>query len=171
MANAAELITLRYGQNAAGANSLSSLPLIVAERKGFFVREGIDLVVVAILGGTDRIVAALDKGEIDAGKNATPYLVQAVLKGSDAVAIVSQTANPIYSLIVRPELKSFADLKGKVLGLSTPGDTITLSTLRLLASKGIKNSDFQARPVVGTGAEVGRMCCGADGSTGRHGSD
>lgn len=72
-AHAAELITLRYGQNAAGANSLSSLPLIVAERKGFFVREGIDLVVVPIPGGTDRIVAALDKGEIDAGKNATPY--------------------------------------------------------------------------------------------------
>ncbi len=28
---------------------------------------------VPIPGGTDRIVAALDKGEIDAGKNATPY--------------------------------------------------------------------------------------------------
>lgn len=50
-----------------------------------------------------------------------------MLEGSDAVAIVSQTANPIYSLIVRPEIKSFVDLKGMVLGLSTPGDTITLS--------------------------------------------
>jgi ABC-type nitrate/sulfonate/bicarbonate transport system substrate-binding protein len=150
-AHAAEMITLRYGQNAAGANSLSSLPLIVAERKGFFVREGINLVVVPIPGGTDRIVAALDKGEIDAGKNATPYLIQAVLKGSDAVAIVSQTTNPIYSLIVRPEIKSFPDLKGKVLGLSTPGDTITLSTLRLLAGKGIRASDFQAKAGVGTG--------------------
>jgi ABC-type nitrate/sulfonate/bicarbonate transport system substrate-binding protein len=151
-AHAAEMITLRYGQNAAGANSLSSLPLIVAERKGFFVREGINLVVVPIPGGTDRIVAALDKGEIDAGKNATPYLIQAVLKGSDAVAIVSQTTNPIYSLIVRPEIKSFADLKAQVVGLSTPGDTITLSTLRLLTSKGVKSSDFQAKAVVGTGA-------------------
>ena len=131
-AGAAEMITLRYGQNAASAGSLSSLPLTVAERKGFFVREGLNLEVIPIAGGTDRIVAALDKGEIDTGKNATPYLIQAVLKGSDAVAIVAQTTNPVYSLIVRPEIKSFADLKGKVLGLSTPGDTITLSTLRLL---------------------------------------
>ncbi len=150
--HSAEPITLRYGQNATSAGSLSSLPLTVAERKGFFVREGLNLEVVPIPGGTDRIVAALDKGEIDAGKNATPYLIQAVLKGSDAVAIVAQTTNPVYSLIVRPEIKSFADLKNKVIGLSPAGDTITLSTVRLLNSKGIKPVDFRAKPVVGTSA-------------------
>src|SRR6185503_20862949 len=130
-AHAAETLKLRYGQNSTAAASLSSLPLNVAERKGFFAREGLQLEVLPIPGGTDRIVAALDKGEIDAGKNATPYLIQAVLKGSDAVAIIAQTTNPVYSLIVRPEIKTFAELKGKTLGLSTPGDTITLSTLRL----------------------------------------
>jgi ABC-type nitrate/sulfonate/bicarbonate transport system substrate-binding protein len=128
------------------------LPLAVAQRKGLFAREGLNLEVVPISGGTDRIVAALDKGEIDAGKNATPYLIQAALKGSDAVAVIAQTANPVYSLIVRPEIKSFGDLKGKVIGLSTPGDTITLSAVRLLASKGIKTTDFRAKPVVGTPA-------------------
>lgn len=149
---AAELITLRYGQNATSSGSLSSLPLTVAERKGLFIREGLNLEVVPIPGGTDRIVAALDKGEIDAGKNATPYLIQAVLKGSDAVAIVAQTTNPVYSLIVRPEIKGFADLKGKVIGLSTAGDTITLSAVRLLASQGLKVADFRAKAVVGTSA-------------------
>ncbi len=152
VAHAADLIRLRYGQNSASTGSLSALPLTVAERKGFFVREGINLEVVPIAGGTDRIVAALDKGEIDAGKNATPYLIQAVLKGSDAAAVVAQTTNPVYSLIVRPEIKSFVDLKGKVIGLSTAGDTITLSAVRLLASKGIKAADFRAKPVVGTPA-------------------
>src|ERR1700740_3749307 len=127
-ARSEELVTLRYGQNAAGAAGLSSLPLTVAQHNGYFAREGLNLVVVPIEGGTDRIVAALDKGEIDAGKNATPYLIQAVLKGSDAFAIMSQTANPVYSLIAGPEIKQIADLKGKTLGLSTPGDTITLST-------------------------------------------
>jgi len=147
---AAELLTLRYGQNATSTGSLSGLPLEVAARKGLFTRAGLNLEVVPIAGGTDRIVAALDKGEIDAGKNATPYLIQAVLQGSDAVAILAQTANPVYSLIVRPEIKSYTDLKGKQIGLSTAGDTITLSAVRLLASKGIKSSDFHAKPVVGT---------------------
>jgi ABC-type nitrate/sulfonate/bicarbonate transport system substrate-binding protein len=147
-----EPITLRYGQNAAAATGLSSLPLTVAQRKNFFAREGINLVVVPIQGGTDRIVAALDKGEIDAGKNATPYLIQAVLKGSDAVAIMSQTSNPVYSLIAGPEIKTFADLKGRTLGLSTPGDTITLSSLRLLALKHVEMTDFATKVVVGTAA-------------------
>jgi ABC-type nitrate/sulfonate/bicarbonate transport system substrate-binding protein len=155
-ARADELITLRYGQTAAGANGLSSLPLTVAQRRNFLVREGINLVVVPIAGGTDRIVAALDRGEIDAGKNATPYLIQAVLKGSDAVAIMSQTANPIYSLIARPDIKSFADLRGETLGLSTPGDTITLSTLRLIARAHLKMTDFTRKVVVGTTA---RFAC------------
>jgi ABC-type nitrate/sulfonate/bicarbonate transport system substrate-binding protein len=148
--------TLRYGQNAAGVGGLSSLPLNVALRKGYFAREGLNLVVVPIKGGTDRIVAALDKGEIDAGKNATPYMIQAVLKGSDAVAFMAQTTNPVYSLIVRPQIKSFADLKGKTIGLSTPGDTITLSTVRLLAAKGIAAADYMAKAVVGTPA---RFAC------------
>jgi ABC-type nitrate/sulfonate/bicarbonate transport system substrate-binding protein len=145
-------ITLRYGQNAASVTGLSSLPFSVAQRKGFFPREGLNVVMAPIPGGTDRIVAALDKGDIDVGKNATPYLIQAVLKGSDAVAIASQTTNPIYSLIVRPEIKSFADLKGKTLGLSTPGDTITLSAVRLLSAKGLKPSEYTAKVVVGTPA-------------------
>ena len=151
-APAQDLITLRYGQNAAGVSGLSSLPLNVAQRKDFFRRQGVNLVMVPIPGGTDRIVAALDRGEIDAGKNATPYMIQAVLKGSDAAAFVSQTANPVYSLIVRPEIKSYADLKGRTIGLSTPGDTITLSTIRLLAAKGIKAFDYNAKAVVGTPA-------------------
>jgi ABC-type nitrate/sulfonate/bicarbonate transport system substrate-binding protein len=152
----AEMVQIRYGQNAAGAEGLSSLPLNVAVRNGYFQREGINLVIVNIKGGTDRIVAALDRDEIDAGKNATPYLIQAVLRGSDAVAVVSQTANPVYSLIGRPEIKSFADLKGKTIGLSTPGDTITLSTMRLLAFKGVGPKDFSAKAVVGTPA---RFAC------------
>jgi ABC-type nitrate/sulfonate/bicarbonate transport system substrate-binding protein len=151
IAHAAD-ITLRYGQNAAGVTGLSSLPFNVAQRKGYFPREGLNVVMVPIQGGTDRIVAALDKGEIDVGKNATPYMIQAVLKGSDAVAVMSQTTNPIYSLIVRPEIKSFSDLKGKTLGLSTPGDTITLSAVRLLGAKGLKPSDYKAMVVVGTPA-------------------
>ena len=97
--------------------------------RDFFPREGLNLIMVPIPGGTDRIVAALDNGDIDVGKNATPYLIQAVLKGSDAVAIASQTTNPIYSLIVRPEIKSFADLKGKTFWVSPRRATQSRSRL------------------------------------------
>ena len=62
------------------------------------------------------MVIALSKGVADITRTATPYLVQDVLKGSDNVAVLGETATPIYSLIAKPEINTFADLKGKVAG-------------------------------------------------------
>ncbi len=96
------------------------------------------------------MVAALDRGEVDVTQTATPYLIQAVLRGSDAIGIASETANPIYSLIVKPEIASFADLKGKLLGLSLPIDTISISMRKLLALKGLAATDYRVKELVGT---------------------
>jgi len=83
--------------------------------------------------------------------SATPYFIQAVTEGrSQAVAVAAATANPIYSLMVKPEIKSFADLKGKTLGLSLGIDTISISIRKLLAQKGLKGSDYRVKELVGT---------------------
>jgi hypothetical protein len=42
---------------------------------------------VLIEGGTDRMVAAIDAGKVDLAHSSTPYLISAVLKGSNAVGI------------------------------------------------------------------------------------
>jgi ABC-type nitrate/sulfonate/bicarbonate transport system substrate-binding protein len=147
-ARAEEPLTLRYGQNAASVRDISTLPQAVAIRKGFFAREGVDLTVVPT--GAFDLVSALDKGDIDMSRIATPYLVEAALKGSDLVAIAGQTANPLYSLIARPDIASFAELKGKLIGLSIPVDTITLVMRKLLALKGLREPDYRVKAVVGT---------------------
>ncbi len=103
-----------------------------------------------IAGGTDKMVAALDQGRLDVTQTATPYLIQAVLNGSDAVAIAGETANPIYSLIAKPEIASFADLRGKRIGLSLAVDTISISMRKLLALKGLRDADYQVKELVGT---------------------
>jgi ABC-type nitrate/sulfonate/bicarbonate transport system substrate-binding protein len=77
-----------------------------------------------------------------------------VLGGSDNVAILGETATPIYSLIVKPEITSFAQLKGKTVGLSLAVDTISISTRKLLALNGIKESDFKVKELVGTPARA-----------------
>jgi hypothetical protein len=41
--------------------------------------------------------------------------------------VFGETGTPIYSLIARPEIKDFADLKGKTIGLSLAVDTISIS--------------------------------------------
>jgi ABC-type nitrate/sulfonate/bicarbonate transport system substrate-binding protein len=148
--NAAETITLRFGQIPSTVHGMTSLPRFVAEEKGFFAKEGLKVELVQIPGGTDKMVKALDRGEIDLTQTATPYLIQAVLAGSDAVAVAGETANPIYSLIARPEIATFADLKGKTLGLSLPVDTISVSTRKLLALKGLNGADYRVKELVGT---------------------
>ena len=146
----AETATLRFGQIPSTVRGTSSVYLHLAEQNGFFAREQIKLERITIPGGTDKMVMALEQGAVDVTQSATPYLIQAVLRGSDAVGIASETANPIYSLIVKPEIASFADLKGKMLGLSLPIDTISISMRKLLALKGLGEADYRVKELVGT---------------------
>jgi ABC-type nitrate/sulfonate/bicarbonate transport system substrate-binding protein len=146
----AQPVTLRYGQIPSTVHGLSSLALYVAEKQGFFSRENLAIERRQIPGGTDKMVAALDRGEIDVTQTATPYLINAVLAGSDAVAIAGEIANPLYSLIAKPQIKTFAQLKGKLIGLSLPIDTISISTRKLLALKGLQPADYRVKALVGT---------------------
>jgi ABC-type nitrate/sulfonate/bicarbonate transport system substrate-binding protein len=146
----AEPATLRFGQIPSTVHAVSSLYLYVAEQRGFFARENVAVEVVQIPGGTGNMVAALDRGEVDVTQTATPYLIQAVLNGSPAAAIAGTTANPIYSLIAKPEITTFADLKGKLIGLSLPVDTISISMRKLFALKGLGDADYRVKELVGT---------------------
>jgi ABC-type nitrate/sulfonate/bicarbonate transport system substrate-binding protein len=143
-------VTLRFGQIPSTARSVSSLPHFIAEQRGFLAHEGIALELKPIAGGTDKMVAALDQGSVDVTQTATPYLIRAALAGSDAVAVVGGTANPIYSLIAKPEIATFADLKGRVVGLSLAVDTISISMRKLLALKGLRDADYTVKELVGT---------------------
>ena len=146
----AEPVTLRFGQIPSTVRGVSSVYLAIAQRKGFLAREDITLEFVRIPGGTDKMVAALDHGAVDVTQTATPYLINAVLKGSDAIGIASETHNPIYSLIAKPEIASIADLKGRLVGLSLPIDTISISMRKLLALKGLSAGDYRVKELVGT---------------------
>jgi NitT/TauT family transport system substrate-binding protein len=143
---------LRYGQIPSTLKTVSALPFHLAQRKGFFTREGIALEVLPIDGGAANMVLALSRGVVDITRTATPYLIQDVLSGSENVAVFGETGTPIYSLIARPEIKQFADLKGKTIGLSLAVDTISISTRKLMALHGIKEGDFNVKELVGTPA-------------------
>src|SRR5947209_18499795 len=139
----AEPITLRYGQAYSALRSIFALPLLVAEREGYFAREGLNFVTVPIPGGGEKLVEALHDGSADISHVATPFLIQAALKGSDAVAIVAEFNNPVYSLVAKPQNKTYADLKGKLIGVAAENGSITLSIRKLLALNGLHRDDFR----------------------------
>src|ERR1700731_1373447 len=148
-AHGEDKITLRYGEIANSARGVSTVAIHIAQRKGFLEREGIDFKVVG-LRGTSFQVAALDKGDVEVVNTAMPYLVQAVLKGSNSVGIVGGPANQVYSLIAKPEIKSFDELKGKTVGMSLAVDTISIASRMLLEKHGLQEGAYRPRELVGT---------------------
>ena len=148
-AHGEDKITLRYGEIANSARGVSTLGIHIAQRKGFLEREGIDFKVVG-LRGTSFQVEELDKGNVEVANTAMPYLIQAVLKGSNSVGIVGGSANQVYSLIAKPEIKSFDDLRGKMVGMSLAVDTISIGSRMLLEKHGLKEPAYRTRELVGT---------------------
>jgi ABC-type nitrate/sulfonate/bicarbonate transport system substrate-binding protein len=149
LTTAAHAEHLRFGTIKGSANLFQSLPILVAVQKKFFEQEGLTVELIP-LAGTTQMVDELDKGTIDLSYTATPYLVSAALKGSDAVAVVGGPATTIYSIVSKPAVKNFDDLRGKTIALSRPEDIISISALDLLAKKGIDRSNFAVKELIGT---------------------
>jgi ABC-type nitrate/sulfonate/bicarbonate transport system substrate-binding protein len=131
--------TLRYGQIPSTIKTVSALQFYVAQRKGFFTRERVSLEMISIEGGAANMMMALDRGTVDITRTATFFLIQAALKGSEGVAIVGETATPIYSLIVKPEIKVSND--------AVPNFQFTVSVVR--RSWGEANKDALVRYIRG----------------------
>jgi len=147
---AGQPIPLRYGQAYSALRSIFALPLFVAERQGFFVQEGLYFSMVPVNGGGERLIQALHDGTADISHVATPFLISAALAGSDAVAIAPEFNNPVYSLLAKPEIKTYADLKGKLIGVAAETGSITISIRKLLALHGLRKEDYRTRFVDGT---------------------
>jgi ABC-type nitrate/sulfonate/bicarbonate transport system substrate-binding protein len=154
-AASAQTLNLRYAQAYSAAHSIFALPVSVAESEGLFAREGLSVqVVIPIPGGSDKMIAALHNDWADVAHVATPFLIRAALAGSDAVAIDSEFNNPIYSLVGKPEIKSFSDLRTKLVGLADETGTISLSMFKLLAIHGLYRGSYAVKIIEGTPARL-----------------
>jgi ABC-type nitrate/sulfonate/bicarbonate transport system substrate-binding protein len=148
-AAAEDIPSLRYAIGSEDIHSLSQLPTEVAQRKKFFDREGVHVEFVRNSASNSRAAEqgynpSIERGgPADMTRVSTGYFIHSVLRGSDTVIVATQTNNPIYSIIATPEIKAFADLKGKAIALTSPWDTITLASRKLLALHGLGAHDFQ----------------------------
>jgi NitT/TauT family transport system substrate-binding protein len=151
----AQTLNLRYAQAYSAAHSIFSLPVSIAQSEGFFAREGLSVqIVTPIPGGSDKMITALHDDWADVTHVATPFLIRAALAGSDAVAVDAEFNNPIYSLIGKPEIKSFSDLRTKLIGLADQAGTISLSMVKLLSMHGLDRGNYGVKIIEGTPARL-----------------
>ncbi len=92
-------------------------PLWVAQDVGFFRQNGLDVQVVYIDGGTKHAQALISK-DVSIGITSAAPVVSATAGGAD-LELVAGLVNVLnYDFIVRPAIKTAADLKGKKVAVS-----------------------------------------------------
>jgi ABC-type nitrate/sulfonate/bicarbonate transport system substrate-binding protein len=101
-------------------------------------------------GAPTTVREAMTQGAIDMSREQLPLLINDDLSGRKTVGVVITVSNPIYFLAVRPEITSFADLKGKTITITNPHDGITIWTRELLARHELKTGDVNLKNIAGS---------------------
>jgi NitT/TauT family transport system substrate-binding protein len=146
-------ITIAVG----GKNLFYYLPLTVAERKGYFKEEGLEVEIPDFAGGA-KALQALVGGSADMVSGAYEHTINMVAKKQPIKAVVLQAK---YSSIVllmpkdkAAKYKSAKDLKGLKIGVTAPGSSTNMFVNNLLARDGLKPADVS---IVGVGAGSGAV--------------
>lgn len=133
------------------------LPLTIAERKGYFRDEGLDVQIVDFPGGAKALQAMLG-GSADLVSGAYEHTITMQAKNQHIVAVALQGR---YSGIILGVRKSKAasyqsskDLKGMKIGVTAPGSSTNHFVNNLLAKSDLKPDDVA---IVGVGATAGAV--------------
>ena len=140
-----------------GKNLLYYLPLTIAEQRGYFKSEGLDVTIVDFAGGA-RALQAVVGGSADVVSGAFEHTVNMQHKGQYMRAFVLQGRAPQIVLGINPKtmpnFKTVAELKGKKIGVTAPGSSTNVMLNFILAKAGLKPSDVS---IIGVGAGNGAV--------------
>ena len=148
-AQAPRKIALAYS-----AVSMTWLPVKVAVDKGFFREQGLEPQLIQMRGNI--ATAALVTGDLDFSLNISPVLNGAI-QGLGLKLVAGLNTRPLFALVVRPEIKTAADLKGKVFAVSSFGNTQAILTEKHLQHLGVKRGEYQLLAMGATNARMAAM--------------
>ena len=140
-------VTLGVG----GKPLLYYLPLTIAERRGFFKEQGLE-VEINDFGGGAKSLQALVGGSVDVVTGAYEHTIRMQAKGQDIRAVVELGRFPGIVIAVRKDLagkvKSAADFKDLKIGVTAPGSSTALTAQYAMVKAGLKATDA---PIIGVG--------------------
>ncbi len=153
-------ITLAVG----GKNLFYYLPLTIAERKGYFKDEGLEVEIVDFAGGA-KALQAMVGGSADVVSGAYEHTITMQAKGVNIESVVLQGRYNGIVLGVRKDkaaaVKSPKDLKGLKVGVTAPGSSTNHFVSNVLTRNGLKPDDVA---IVGVGASAGAVAAIKQGS-------
>lgn len=118
------------------------LPLTIAEQRGYFKEEGLNVEIVDFAGGSAALRAVVG-GSADVVSGAYEHTINLQANKQYFKAFVLQGRAPAISLGVSSKAKyqSPADLKGMKIGVSAPGSSTNMMVTYFLTKNGMKASD------------------------------
>jgi len=143
-ANAAELIPFRVGQ-AAPANTF--LAIWMAQAAGFYEAQGLQVEIVAMSGGSQS-GPDLKSGRIHLMHIGMSSVVRANTSGTGDLRCIGSLANIIRStMFTAPQVKTAADLKGGIIGISSVGSESDSTATLALRRLGLTRQDVTVKEV------------------------
>ena len=138
-----------------GKNLFYYLPLTVAERKGYFKDEGLEVEIPDFAGGA-KALQALVGGSADMVSGAYEHTINMMAKRQPIKAVVLQAKFSSMALAMSKERAAkyhgARDLKGWKIGVTAPGSSTNMYINNLLVKDGLKPSDVS---IVGVGTSAG----------------
>ena len=128
-----------------GLSSVSALhsAVWVAEQKGFFRKQGLETEVIVTGQGATIGIGGLLANDIQIASAGGDALVNAALRGGDTVMIAAVVNRGLNRIMVRPDIKTPADLKGRKIGVSRIGAVSHSVLLMMLKNWNMSPADIQ----------------------------
>jgi NitT/TauT family transport system substrate-binding protein len=115
-------------------------PLYIAEARGFFRNRGLDTKIVTFTGAT-LVVNSVMSGSIQFAGMSPDGAVRSSLAGFHLKMIMGLVRGLNLALAVQPDIRSAADLKGKVIAISDFSGLPYTATLLILKQLGLSKGD------------------------------
>jgi ABC-type nitrate/sulfonate/bicarbonate transport system substrate-binding protein len=125
-----------------------NLALFAAQDKGLFSKRGLG-VEIAFTPNSQAQRDGLVKGAFEIAQAAVDNAVAVVEAAKQDVIIVSGGSNGMNEFIVRHEIKSYDDIRGKTVVVDAPNTAYAFLLYKMLALKGLKKADYNVLPAGG----------------------
>jgi ABC-type nitrate/sulfonate/bicarbonate transport system substrate-binding protein len=137
--------------------TVTFLPAEVARQRGFMREQNLDVKLLLTRSEVDR--AALASGNVDYTLRAGSSFVSAA-RGLPIKIVLLGTMRPFWGLVVRPEVKSVSELKGKSMGVPGLLGSQQISAKFILKHYGLDPDRDVIYRVVDTGTRIAAMQAG-----------
>jgi NitT/TauT family transport system substrate-binding protein len=144
-----------------GSASANLWPVYVGIKKGFFEAAGLKVDIIYVQSSAN-LVQQLTAGSLDITMSTGLVDPIRAIDQNAGISIVRFEAQaPPYVLMGKPNIKTLADLKGKVISLGGPKDITRIYVERMLAPHGIKPGEFDMVFAGATAARASALLAGA----------